>query len=346
MAFLKFSNIKVAGLSAAVPKTIVRNLKSTASHGAAYDVADFIQSTGVRERRIDPRLSTADLCCAAAEHLLEDLGWNREEIEALIVVTQSGEFILPATSCILQDRLGLPKDCFCEDIGLGCSGWVYGLSSLAALMQGGGIGKAVLLVGDTNLRIPEDDLLFGSAGTVTALEFDESAAPMFFYMGTDGSGYDAIMIPDGGARHPFSENSLIPFEHEGHTYNSVQTQMKGMDVFSFGISTAPKAIKRLCSHFDIKLDDADFLVLHQANRLLNDMIVKKLKFPAVHAPLSLDEFGNTSCASIPLTLVVRLAQELRTAPSRILACGFGVGLSWGTTYIQTDNVKVPNLIEL
>lgn len=346
MAFLKYNNVRIAGISTAVPKNIVSNISAKSADGVAYDSSDFIATTGVKERRNDSAIHTSDLCCAAAERLISDLKWDKSEIDAIILVTQTGDYILPATACIIQDRLGLSKECFCEDIGLGCSGWVYGLCSLSSLVQCGDVRKALLLVGDTGLFSPDDDLLFGSAGTATALEFSEDTKPMYFNMGTDGSGFDAIIIPDGGSINPFSEKSLQQFEIDGHIYNSIQSQMKGMDVFSFGISTAPKSIKKLASKYGFEITDADFLVLHQANKKMNDMIVKKLKFNHEKAPLSLDEFGNTSCASIPVTLTTRLTPELRNSECKIIACGFGVGLSWGAVYFTTDKITVSNLVEI
>lgn len=346
MAFLKINNVKISGLSTAVPRKVESNIGAQSAGGVSYEASDFIATTGVKERRNDKSIITSDLCLRATEKLLTDLNWNKEDIEALVLVTQTGDYILPATSCILQDRLGLSKDCLCFDLGLGCSGWVYGLTTIASLMQTGNIHKALLLVGDTGLFSPDDDLLFGSAGTATALEYDENCKPMYFNMGTDGSGYDAIIIPHGGAKHPFSEESLKTFEVDGHEYNSLQSQMKGMDVFSFGITTAPKSMKKLAQHFGFETTDAEYLVLHQANKKMNDMIVKKMKFAPDKAPLSLDEFGNTSCASIPVTLVTRMADVLRERPVDFLACGFGVGLSWGAAFIHTNKIVVSNLIEL
>lgn len=346
MAFLKIENVRIAGVSTAVPKKIASNVGADSGAGVAYEASDFIATTGVRERRNDPKLHTSDLCAAAAEKLIAELGWEKAEIDGLILVTQTGDYILPATACILQDRLGLSKDCFSEDLGLGCSGWVYGLSTTASLMQTGNLKKVLLLVGDTGLFSPEDDLLFGSAGTATALEFNTEAEPMYFNMGTDGSGFDAIIIPHGGSRHPFSARSLEKFLLDGHEYNYIQSQMKGMDVFSFGITTAPKSVKKLGQHFGFEYSDYEYLVLHQANKKMNDMIVKKLKYAPEKAPLSLDEFGNTSCASIPVTLVTRMRDILREGDTSIMACGFGVGLSWGAAALRAKDVVVPELIEL
>lgn len=346
MAFLKIPNVKISGMAAAVPKKIVSNVGAQSADGVAYDAADFIETTGVRERRNDKEIRTFDLCLAAGNKLIEDLGWNKKDIGALLLVTQTGEYILPATSCILQDQLGLSKDCYAEDIGLGCSGWIYGLSNIASLMQNGDIKKALLFSGETGLNSPDDDLLFGSAGTVTAFEYDPEANPILFNLGTDGSGFDAIIIPGGMAKKPFSERLLETYEIEGHLYNDLQTHMKGMDVFSFGISTAPKSVKKLAEHYGLEISAADYLVLHQANKKMNDMIIKKLKFSSEMAPYSLDEFGNTSSASIPLTMVTRMAEPLEDKNLKIICCGFGVGLSWGACYFETDKIKISKLVEI
>lgn len=346
MALLKIENVKLSGMAACVPKNVVSNADIPNVGGVSYGNEDFIRTTGVRERRIDNTFTASDLCYEAAKRLIVDLGWEKNEIEALIFVSQTRDYILPSTSCILQNRLGLSKDCFCEDICLGCSGWVYSLSTISSVMQNGNIRKALLLVGDTGIYNPSDDLLFGSAGTATAISYEVSASPMYFNLGTDGSGYDAIIIPHGGAKHPFCEKSFDTFEVEGHEYNYLQSQMKGMDVFAFGITTAPKSIKCLADYYGLDYQSVDYLVLHQANKKMNDMIIKKLKFNPLKAPVSLDEFGNTSCASIPFTIVSRLGNILSDGHYTILACGFGVGLSWGTVHFETENIVISNLIEL
>lgn len=346
MAFLRIENVRIVGVSTAVPKNVQSNLEAQNSEGVSYDANDFIATTGVKERRINKNIHTSDLCVASAEKLIKDLNWEKSEIDALILVTQTGDYIIPSTACILQDRIGLEETCYCADLGLGCSGWVYGLSYVASLMQTGNIKKALLLAGDTGIYNPDSDLLFGSAGTATALEYTTAADTMFFNMGTDGSGYDAIIIPDGGSKNPFTLESLKIKTVDGHAYNSLQTQMKGMDIFSFGITKAPKTIKSLAKNYDFNLEDVDYLVLHQANKMMNDMIVKKLKFNPQNAPLSLDEFGNTSCASIPVTLTTRLYNPLSTSKVSILACGFGVGLSWGAVFFKTDKIMVSKLIEI
>lgn len=345
MAYLELNDFRIAGISAGVPRRIVNNLKKK-DISKDYDAAAFIATTGVLERRLDDKYTTSDLCYAAAEQLINDLKWEKSEIDAIIFVSQTTDYFLPATACILQDRLGLSKECYAEDIVLGCSGWVYGLSSIGALMTSGHIRKALLMAGDGKRHVKTDDPLFGHAGTITALEYQKGCESFKFHFGTDGSGYDAIIIPDGGCRNVVTPESFIPEEIDGKLCNRLQTRMKGMDVFSFGITTVPKSIKKLSEHFLIDYQEADYYVFHQANKKMNDMIVKKLKIDKAKVPSCMYHFGNTSSASIPLTIVTQLKGKIENQETQFICCGFGVGLSWGTVAFKTKDIFVSDLVEI
>lgn len=352
MAFLSFPNVRIAGIAAGVPQNIASNLHPTEDDvmSSEYSPEDYVKTTGVLERRVSRVLTTSDLSYAAAERLISDLGWEKSEIEALIFVSQTPDYNLPATACILQDRLGLPKECYASDISLGCSGWVYGLSSVASLLASGMIKKALLLCGDAKKRFKMSnqlrDPLFGCAGTATAIEFVEGEDGFKFHFGTDGSGFDAIITPDGGGRKPVGINSFDFEDVDGKRLCRLQTRMKGMDVFSFGISAAPKTVKKLAEHFGFDYSLADYFVFHQANMKMNNMIVKKLKLPEEKVPTSMYNFGNTSSASIPLTIVSQLKGKFENKPTKFICCGFGVGLSWGTVFFETNNIIVSELVEV
>ena len=352
MAYLEFKNVQIAGIAAGVPKNIVSNLHPSPDDAISseYEPEDFVKTTGVMERRVSRELTTADLSYAAAERLISDLGWSKEEIGALVFVSQTPDYILPATACILQDRLGLPRECYALDVSLGCSGWVYGLSSVASLFGAGTIKKALLLCGDARARTRGNkrrlDPLFGGAGTATALSYKEGASSLQFHFGTDGSGFDAIIIPDGGSRSQFKPTSFDPFMLEGKETTRLNSRMKGMDVFSFGITTAPKSVKALAEQYGFDYLSADYFVFHQANMKMNNMIAKKLKIPAEKVPSSMYHFGNTSSASIPLTIVTELKGKADKGTARFLCCGFGVGLSWGTVAFTTDNLVISDLVEV
>lgn len=344
MAFLSYKNVRIAGISVGVPKRKVCNL-DIADISKDYDASSFVEVTGVKERRIG-ELTVSDLAVPAVNQLLDELGWDKSTVDGLVVVTQHGDYIVPATSCILQDMIGLSKECMAMDVSLGCSGWVYGLSSLVGMMSSGNLKKCLLVCGDARRRVEFNDPLFGFAATVTALEYNEDAHEMHFHLGTDGSGYDAIIIPDGGARNQITPSSFIPQEIDGREYTPLQSRMKGMDVFSFGITTAPRSVKKLAEHFGFDYSAYDYLVLHQANMKMNGMIAKKLKFPSEKVPSSMWNFGNTSSASIPLTIATQIKDNCTKGYVKLLCCGFGVGLSWGTVALEVDHLIIPDLIEV
>lgn len=349
MAFLDIKNVSIKGISACTPSA-----KDSISEVYKWGgVEAFIDSTGIKSRRrADDATTSADLCQAAAEKLIADLGWDKKEIDALVFVTQTPDYILPATSCVLQNKLALSNDCYTLDISLGCSGWVYALSVIAALLQNGTIKKGLLLAGDTVTKLcsPEDKStypLFGDAGTATALEYDPNSNGIKFVFNTDGAGYETIICREGAYRTPVSEDSLkLTALDNNVSRRGIDLELDGMDVFSFGITKAPKSVKQLCEHYNIDKDAVDIFTFHQANLMMNEMIRKKLKLPIDKVPYCMDQFGNTSCASIPLALVTRKADKLRTSKVKHIACGFGVGLSWGSAFFETDNITIPGLIEL
>lgn len=350
MAYLSFSNVQVVGMSACVPKEIDDNRTSSLISDEERD--NLIESIGIiQKRRAPDGVTTSDLCYEAAERLIAEMSWNKSEIDALIFVSQSPDYILPATACVLQDRLGLPQECLSYDISLGCSGWVYGMASISALVSSGCVKKALLLVGDlaTRTNSPRnrsDFPLFGDAGTCTALIYDETSKGIKLHLGTDGSGKDAIIIPEGGYRIPFNERSLEWQEVEGGYAQGIHARMDGMSVFSFAITKGPKSIKGLCERFGINLEDVDCIALHQANKMICEKIRKKLKIEEEKCPVSMDYFGNTSCATIPLTMVTRRQKELTSGHLSTIGCAFGVGLSWGSVYFETNHIVVPDLIEI
>lgn len=350
MAFLNTQNVRIAGIAAGVPRIVMDNLNSDYRFSSEYDNATFVEQTGVKERRVDNSITASDLCFAAAEDLISRLGWKKDEIGAIIFVTQTPDFIAPATACVLQDKLGLSKECLAFDVELGCSGWVYGLSIVASLMQGGLIKKALLLAGDgrNNYEGSEKYLgaLFGHATTVTALEYKDGADDLKFHLGSDGSGWNALYVKEGGTRYPINKDTLNEVIEDGKPYTGLTSRMNGMDVFSFAISTAPKSVKKLAKEFGFDYSEAQYLVLHQANRQINQVISKKLKFDDDRVPESMSFFGNTSSASIPLTIVTRLGDVISKGRHTLLCCGFGIGLSWGTVWMQTEDVVVSPLIEV
>lgn len=352
MAFINIPNVKMSGIASCVPKKIEKNIDSSLFL-TIEDAEKFIKSTGIVEKRVASEdITSADLCYNAAEKLIAELNWNKEEIDCLVFITQTPDYIVPATACILQHRLGLSKECHAFDVTLGCSAWVYGLSIIGSLLSTGGFKKGLLLVGETTTKTKSTEdkstyPLFGDAGSATALEFDENNDGIKIHAGTDGSKFEAINIPDGGFRNQTTLDSLKTVEIEpGVIRNKLQYIMDGAAVFTFTITTVPKSISKLMEKNAIKNEDVDFLLLHQANKLIVDKVSNKLKFDETRVPTSYENFGNTSCSSIPLTMVTKLSSQLKSKNLKLIACGFGGGLSWATAYFETKNIVCPDLIEI
>lgn len=354
MAFLEVKHVAIKGVAAAVPER--KEYNKDFPKLSEEQLEQYIKTVGVKERRCaihDGTLCTSDLCYEAAEKLISSLGWNREEIGLLVFVSHTQDYKLPSTACILQNRLSLPKETMAFDVPLGCSGFVYGLGIAGSLVSQGFIKKALLLVGNTQsvYASPEDKstaLLFGDAGSAMALEYDEAMQDSIkLHYQTDGSGYEDLIVPDGGCRHPYNEHSTDMEEFdEGIRRSRLHEKMNGGAVFTFAFFNVPKSLKALMKEYEIEAENVDYLLLHQANKFMLDGIRKKLNFPKEKAPNNIDRFGNTSGTSIPLLMVTELHDALQQHKLKHLCCGFGVGLSLGSAYFMTDHIVVPELIEV
>jgi 3-oxoacyl-[acyl-carrier-protein] synthase-3 len=314
------------------------------------DAEKTSDSTGVRQRRIAPPGTCAtDLCEAAARRLLAELNWAIESVDALIFVSQTPDYLLPASSCALHGRLGLSKHCAAFDLNLGCSGYVYGLWVASQLMASG-LQRVLLLVGDTISRIvsPGDRSaapLFGDAGTATALERGDSPMPWVFELGTNGAGQQHLIVPAGGFRQPHTQATAVRTEREGGNVRSDEDLfMDGAEIFAFSLTEVPRLISRVLAEAGWTSDTADRFVLHQANLFMLKHLAKRMKLPPEKVVLALEEFGNTSSASIPLAMTQTLAGQLREENLRLVMAGFGVGLSWGAVALSCGPMVMPDLV--
>ena len=352
MAHLTTQNVRIVGVSACVPKTIEENI-DLPLYEDKEEARKIIESTGIKRHRIVEKGTTAsDLSIKAAEKIVADLGWDMESVDLLLYSCTTRDYIQPMTSPIIQDRLGMRQDSFVMDLPLGCAGWVYGMSVATALMNSGTLKRGLLIAAETNtqshnLNDRKSRPLFGDAATVTALEYDATCPhPMNFVFGVDGSGAKAIMAEYGGFRNPVTPESLVEHEIEPGVFRKgTDIVLNGMDVFSFAIRRPPKSLKELIGLFHIDLEDVDFLFLHQANKYIDDRIRKSIQFPVEKTPYCMDDFGNVSGASIPLTMVTRVARNLSEKENHCLACGFGVGLSWASMEFHANHLTVSELVE-
>lgn len=335
------TGVALRGIAAGLPLNRESTLACPAFQ-SPDDAKRFANATGITERRIAVHGQCAsDLCGFAAEALLDKLGWERADIGLLIMVSQSPDYGIPATAILLQHRLGLSTNTIAFDINLGCSAFPFGLAQAAATMRTFGIRRGLLLIGDVSSRgcnpaDPSSYPLFGDAGTAIALELDDAAGAMHFDLHSDGSGGPAICTRSYGlgGRHPITAASLEvrPSSEDGHPRSDLNTRLNGADIFSFSIKRAPASIRAVLDVAGLQPADIDHLVLHQANKMINDTVCRKAGFAGAAVLSSLERLGNTASCSIPVTLCA--AADVVRRPARLLACGFGVGLSWGSVILE------------
>lgn len=349
MASWRIKNVALRGLTGTVPNNPV---KTADFPFFTREEADTFDATvGIKNRYIaSDEICASDLCFDAAERLMAGLGWAKETVDVLLFVSVTGDYKTPPTSAILQDRLGLPNSTFVLDLPMGCCGCMYGITVAGNLLSAGTAKRALVLVGDTAMRMgsPKDKSrvpLFGDGGTAMALEYDTSAENVVVEMNTLGSGYQALMTPHGGYRHPITKES---FEYEDFGKGIIRAPkdalINGMDVFSFAISKPPISVKKMLDDLCLDKDnDVDFFLIHQANKLIVDRIVKKLKLDEAKVPYNLQEFGNLGGASIPMLMVSEIAEDLSSRPLTLVCSSFGLGLTWGTMVMKTDKPKIESL---
>ncbi len=330
------SNVRVAGL-AVTTGSIVKDFIADGLAAGVDRVAleRTAKTIGLRERRIAAEGITAlDLCADASTRLLAEMGLDATSIDAVIFVTQTPDHAQPNNASLLHGRLGLSKSAPAYDLSMGCSGWVFGLQQAALLCAHGGAARVLLCAGDTLSRLtnPGDrstDPLFGDAGSATIVEKTGRSAPWHFVLGADGSGAQAILIKQGGARQPAGPLAERT-DAEGNRTHDANLVMNGADVFSFTLREVPSAIQAVMRHAGYGPETTDALVLHQANRFILSTLAKKAGFTEAQTPMTVVErYGNQSSASIPCALIDGLADRLEAGSLKVVGCGFGVGLSWG-----------------
>ena len=350
MSFIHTNNTRIKGVTVCIPQNVVENSR--------YEIVpeekreQFVESIGIERRRVAPEgVCTSDLCAKAAEHLIKSIHWNKEDIELLVFVTQTPDYRMPATSCVLQARLGLPKTCMTIDISQGCSGFVYGLGVISSLLSLGTIKKGLLLVGNTqsrNINYKDKSAypLFSDVGSATAIEYSADCGDriMLSYL-TDGDGAESIIIPDGGYRNMVSQKSFEEKEYDGGIIrNNLNIFMHGDDVFSFVISNVPRATEKMFERFDIDKRTIDYWLIHHASKFVCKKLIKKFGAPEEKVPLLLKDFGNSSNATIPL-LMTHLSSEICSRKLNLYVSGFGVGMSMGVGVINVGNFSCADIVE-
>ncbi len=343
---LKTQGSKIAGIVACLPTNLIANDYFEQKFGADV-VQNVVKIIGVEQRYwATESISTADLCCQAAIHLMSKLDWSPESIDALIFVSQTPDYRLPASACVLHGQLHLASSCLAFDINLGCSAYPYALWLGMNMIQSGAAERVLLAVGDTGSRFvdPTDratSMLFGDAGTVTALErCHNSTGDTFFILGTDGKGAHNLIIPCGA----YKDYSLVN-DSRLTDRNPNCLFMDGSEIFNFTLQVIPSLVTSTIDFSNYQLDEFDSFLFHQANSFMLKHIVKKVKLPADKVPINIHKFGNTSSASIPLLMIDKMSDSLREKSMKLAMFGFGVGYSWGSATMNIGPIEVIDIID-
>ena len=325
------NGLQIAGISTTVENNIITQKQLIDIQKANFKKKKIKSGSniiGVKKNFFtSKKITTVDLCVDAAIRLIKNLKWNFKDIDVLIFVTQTPDFLMPSCSSIVHNKLNLTKNCVSFDINLGCSGYVYGLWNMYKIMENSDYKKGLLLVGDTISKTVKskdhiNKLLFGDAGTSTAI-VKKANKKSYFLLGTDGKGSNDLMIDNSGFR-----NKIFKPEFK----------MNGKNVFHFAINNVPLMIKKILEVSSNKIKDISYFVYHQANKFMIDSISRELKIKKNQVLFSISDYGNTSSASIPLTLCKNLDKIQRS--NKICVLGFGAGFSYAAAILDLKNTKI------
>lgn len=316
-------------VSFALPRRALGN-EELAADLEKWTAADIARKTGIEQRYVaGPDECASDFAATAAEQLFAAGAARPEDIDFLLFVTETPDYYLPSSACLIQHRLGLRTDVIAYDINHGCAGYVQGLATAHAFLAGGLAGCGLLLTGDTYTRFirPEDGAtrtIFGDGGTATLLRRRDGPGGLgSFVCGTDGSGAERLIVREGGQRHPLDPGAEAP-----------RLVMDGPAIFDFTLRVVPPTIEECLRRAGCTRDDLDLCLMHQANAFMLKHLITKTGLPADRTPVRMENYGNTVSSTIPILLTDLAAEGALQPQMRLLLVGFGVGLSWGACMLD------------
>jgi 3-oxoacyl-[acyl-carrier-protein] synthase-3 len=305
------------------------------------------RSIGIKSKFVcGPGQRFATLAEEGVNWIISKLNLRADDVDGIIVVTQSPDYIIPGTAVLLQDRCRLSKNTLAYDINLGCSGFPYGLFVANGHLLSG-MKRILVVVGDQSYSPGTTDeghgVLFGDGCSVASVVLKDTHenTPGYFSPGTDGGGYEALYIPHGGKVRPVDPESFIAkVDITGVVRTGTDVVLDGPKIHNFSVGLVPHELQEICAKAGWEMSDVDYFLLHQANKIINDTIRMKLKLPAEKFPESLSDFGNTSSASVPVTMTARLEDKWNKAGAKTVMCGFGIGLSWASLTYVSDGTEI------
>lgn len=342
---VRIDGVHIAGIASCLPKT-VKEIDSLAETFGEKQIRRLKKSTGVERLHIVSYGQTAsDLCVAAAEHLISQLEISKDSIDGLVFVSFSPDYKGPPTSVVMQDRLGLRQQIVAFDITYACSAYCYGLYQASMLVKAGGCKRVLVCTGDTQSKMinPKDrsmQVILGDAGTATLVETGDEC--FSFYLKTIGSHYQDLIIPAGGYRLPYSEETAKECADDaGNIRSKNDLFMDGMGVMNFALTEVPLAVKELLEIACLEKDEIGLFAMHQPNKLILDHLAISMEIPEEKMPVALQNTGNTAAATIPLLLSVLKEKGLDfSTMNKVLCCGFGMGLSVSAAVVNLSSAKI------
>ena len=328
----------IKGISYYLPEGLITN-QQLLEDFPEWSVEKVAGKIGVSERHIASENETsADMAIKAGGKLFEEYNIDAKTIDFVLLCTQSPDYFLPTSACIIQDKLGIPTQTGALDFNLGCSGFVYGLALAKGLVTGGIARNVLLLTAETYSKFihPRDKgnrTIFGDAATATLISDNGFAEIMDFSLGTDGSGFEKLIVKNGGLRNPAKMNDL-QFDESGNPSSSDHLYMDGSEIFNFTLEMVPVLVDQTLEKNEINKEDIDLFVFHQANKYMLNFLRKKIKIPEEKFYHYMDNVGNTVSSTIPIALYEAMKDKSITARQKVLLAGFGVGYSWAGTILE------------
>ncbi|MDR3255877.1 MAG: ketoacyl-ACP synthase III [Synergistaceae bacterium] len=326
-----------------LPERLVTNEELSLGY-PGWNYKRFASVVGVSTRYIeDDAVPTSEMSARAANNLFGQGRTSKDGIDFIVQIVQTGDYIIPPTACILQEKLGLPTSCGAFDVNLGCSGYVYGLAMAKAFVASGIAQKVLIVTAEKNCFWTHHDdvgahFLMSDAATATVVSNENAAIAIGeFDLGTDGSGAGNVIIPAGGTAMPYSERTKEPYTDAfGETRYPEYAYMNGTEVYNFTTLVGPESIKRACEKNEIRMDDVAFFISHQASKAVIKNVQLKVGADSSRWPSNLERVGNTGGSSIPLLLAEILRDKKPSAGAKIVLSGFGAGLSWASVVLSVN----------
>ncbi|WP_066258423.1 3-oxoacyl-ACP synthase III family protein [Neobacillus drentensis] len=351
---LTFQNKKITGILTVLPKNEVKFDDEASNYNFPIEKSLRLKKImGYNKHRIvDEETCVSDLCAFGLEHLIESNLLKKDEIDALILVTQTPDHFIPPTSNIIQGRLGLKQDMICMDINQGCAGYLLGLIQAFMLLDQDSIKKVVLLNADvlsrkTSSKDRNSYPLVGDAASVTIVERGVQNVPIYCNIKMDGSKANSLIIPAGGLRMPSTpETSELEDPGDSNLRSKNDLIMDGTSVFNFVQTEVPPMVSDLFEMSKVNKDDVDYFMFHQPNRFMLEKLADSMEISYEKMPNNVvTNFGNSSSVTIPTTITFNLGEQLQYRSYKICLAGFGAGLTWSSMMIELGNLDFCYIIE-